>query len=98
MIPCITYNTAVSSYSVVRPTSPEGAAKMFRVPLVFDAAGDFVQDTAPEASPSFGCVARDTCPGDGLADPINNYMDYSPDSCMNTFTPVSDPKCLQFKP
>ena len=35
------------------------------------AAGDYVSDTAPEATPSYACVPRDTCPGDGLADPIN---------------------------
>ena len=58
--------------------------------------GDYVSDTAPEASPSYACIARDTCPGDGLADPINNYMDYSPDSCMNTFTPVSYSDGLPF--
>jgi Pregnancy-associated plasma protein-A len=51
-------------------------------------AGDRVDDTAPEKSPSFECqVGRDTCPKDSLLDPIHNFMDYSPDSCMNEFTP-----------
>ena len=34
-------------------------------------AGDYVDDTAPEGSPSYACTPRDTCLGDGLADPIN---------------------------
>jgi hypothetical protein len=49
--------------------------------------GDRVADTPPEASPAFACpIGRDTCPGGGL-DPINNYMDFTDDSCMNHFTP-----------
>ncbi|KAF8157880.1 hypothetical protein B0H34DRAFT_706520 [Crassisporium funariophilum] len=48
--------------------------------------GDNVADTPPAASGSEGCpVGRDSCPGDG-PDLINNFMDYSYDSCMSSFT------------
>ncbi len=46
--------------------------------------GDFILDTPAESQAHFGCTPTTTC---GSNDPIDNYMSYSDDSCMDRFSP-----------
>lgn len=51
--------------------------------------GDSVADTPAEQTAAFGCpLNRNTCTGSKYPgnDPIENYMDYSDDSCMSKFS------------
>ena len=50
--------------------------------------GDSVSDAPAEKEAAKGCpIGRDTCPQSAGLDPVENYMDYSHDSCMNNFSP-----------
>lgn len=46
---------------------------------------DFCNDTPNAAQPNYNCVANNSCAG-SPTDMIQNYMDYTNDACMDTFT------------
>lgn len=48
---------------------------------------DFCADTPAANGPNYGCtVGTNTCPSNPGNDMIQNYMDYTDDTCMNIFT------------
>lgn len=46
-------------------------------------AGDLIVDTPAESVDHYDCVQTYTC---NTPDPIHNYMNYTPDACMDQFT------------
>ncbi|PIA93222.1 Extracellular metalloprotease [Cercospora beticola] len=53
-----------------------------------DEKGDRVGDTPRQSTPTTGCPTnKNSCPRSKGVDSINNYMDYSYDSCLFEFTP-----------
>jgi gliding motility-associated-like protein len=48
---------------------------------------DYCADTPNAGGSNFGCATgNDSCPSDAGTDMVENYMDYSDDACMDTFT------------
>ncbi len=47
---------------------------------------DFCADTPNAANANYNCNVVDSCTGSAGNDQVQNYMDYSNDSCMDTFT------------
>jgi hypothetical protein len=51
-----------------------------------DSNNDYCLDTPAAAAANYNCVVIDSCPADTGNDMVENYMDYTNDTCMNIFT------------
>ncbi len=50
-------------------------------------ADDYCDDTPTALAANYGCqIGLDSCPESEGLDMIENYMDYTDDACLNTFT------------
>jgi len=49
--------------------------------------GDYVDDTPASAGPDYSCAETlDSCPSLPGLDPVHNFMNYGPDSCLTDFS------------
>lgn len=55
-------------------------------PIADCTATDYCADTPQAGWEHYDCDVVDTCPFDSGNDMVENYMDYTNDACMNTFT------------
>ena len=51
-----------------------------------DSGNDYCLDTPAAAAANYNCVTIDTCPSSPGNDMVENYMDYTNDTCMNIYT------------
>ncbi|SMP26593.1 M43 family zinc metalloprotease [Chryseobacterium profundimaris] len=51
-----------------------------------DSNKDYCPDTPAANAPNYNCITANSCPAAPGNDMIENYMDYTPDMCMNIFT------------
>lgn len=65
------------------PTTPETFVCAPAEPPECYGSGDLVCDTPSEDSANEDCAPRQTCDSD---DAVDNFMNYTPDACMNRFT------------
>lgn len=81
------YNSDDLNYNLGRTTTHEVGHWLNLIHIWGDGgcdASDFVDDTPDSDQPNYGCsVGVIHC---GSVDMVENYMDYSDDSCMNIFT------------